>query len=109
VGPQDVEGGRRVQLEQRENAEVALKYLDEALAVAPPAVYRAELYAHLCKCHTTLKSAEKALGSCAEHKRLDGNTQRIATRRDATRHDDATRQRNATQRDATRTHGDSVD
>uniref|UniRef100_A0A7R9YLX9 J domain-containing protein n=1 Tax=Diacronema lutheri TaxID=2081491 RepID=A0A7R9YLX9_DIALT len=29
-------------------------------------------YAHLCKCHTTLKEASKALASCAEHKRLDG-------------------------------------
>lgn len=43
--PRTVEGGRKVQLEQRENALTALKYLDEALAVAPPAVYRAELCA----------------------------------------------------------------
>ncbi|KAJ1640421.1 hypothetical protein T492DRAFT_929958 [Pavlovales sp. CCMP2436] len=71
--PRTVEGGRKVQLEQRENAETALKYLDEALAVAPPAVYRAELFAHLCKCHTTLKNGDKATHSCAEHKRLDGS------------------------------------
>lgn len=70
--PKSVEGGRKVQLEQRENAETALKYLEDALAVAPPAVYRAELYANLCKCHTTLKEAQKALSSCAEHKKLDG-------------------------------------
>lgn len=72
--PRTVEGGRKVQLEQRDNALLALQALDAALAVAPPAVYRAELYAHLCRCHTTLKKSEDALASCAEHMRLDGGS-----------------------------------
>lgn len=83
--PRDVEGGRKVQLEQRENAELALQSIEAALAVSPPAVYRAELYANLCKCHTTLKSGEAALKSCAEHKRLDSACAAIALGRGAGR------------------------
>ena len=70
----DIEGkGRQKQLERDEQYEEASGLLSDALALSPPAVYRATLYRDLCICDTKTRKQEDALKNCGTHKEHDGS------------------------------------
>ena len=70
----DIEGkGRQKQLEREEQYEEASALLSDALALSPPAVYRATLYRDLCICDTKTRKQEDALKNCGTHKEHDGS------------------------------------
>lgn len=71
----DVEGkGRMKQLEREEQYEEARVLLDEALALAPPNVYRSTLYRDLCTCNIRLRRTEDALKVCEQHTQHDSGS-----------------------------------
>jgi len=71
----DVEGkGRQKQLERDEQYEEARVLLDDALAIAPPNVYRSTLYRDLCTCNIKLRRQEDALKVCTQHTRHDSGS-----------------------------------
>uniref|UniRef100_A0A7S2JDY8 J domain-containing protein n=1 Tax=Haptolina brevifila TaxID=156173 RepID=A0A7S2JDY8_9EUKA len=71
----EVEGkGRLKALEREEQYEDARVLLDEALAIGPPAVYRATLYRDLCICNTKLRRQEDAISMCAMHTKHDSGS-----------------------------------
>lgn len=71
----EVEGkGRMKQLERDDQYEAARVLIEDALALSPPAVYRASLYRDLCICCTKLRLSTEGLVSCTEHHRLDSSS-----------------------------------
>jgi len=71
----EVEGkGRQGKLDRDEQYEEARGHLTDAIALAPPAVYRASLYRDLCICHTKLKRPEDALDVCGTHTKHDSGS-----------------------------------
>jgi len=64
----EVEGkGRQKQIEREEQYADALRWLSDAAALSPPAVYRSSLYRDLCVCNTKTRRQEDALSSCEKH------------------------------------------
>ena len=71
----EVEGkGRQGKLDRDEQYEEARTHLADAVALSPPAVYRASLYRDLCICHTKLKRPEDALEACQTHTQHDSGS-----------------------------------
>ena len=71
----DIEGkGRMKQLKRDEQYEEARVLLDEALALAPPNVYRSTLYRDLCTCNIKLRRREDALSVCTQHTSHDSGS-----------------------------------
>ena len=69
---QEVEGkGRMKALERDDQYEEARLLIEDALAISPPAVYRASLYRDLCICSTKLRLRDAGLAACERHHSLD--------------------------------------
>ena len=71
----EVEGqGRQKKLEQDEQYEEARGLLADALALAPPAVYRSLLYRDLCTANTKTRRPEESLEVCEKHHAHDSGS-----------------------------------